>query len=246
MKGALGWKAANGSWLFLCGSSLISERFVLTAAHCTKVRKTNLMNPNPEIVRLGAVNIYNSSRSGLADVKIKNIIVHPNYKPPEKYYDIALIELETTVNFTKYVHPACLNTKPAVDIKNNIFTVTGWGETENRTTSHHLLSATVDLFDSNCSNLVLNRNWWGPLDQHLCAGKLDGSVDTCYGDSGGPLQYKLIERKDDGTMHMIVAITTFGARKCAKADTPTVYTQVSTFIEWIENHVWQDEKQIVE
>lgn len=62
-------------------------------------------------------------------MKIKNIIVHPNYKPPEKYYDIALIELETTVNFTKYVHPACLNTKPAADIKNNIFTVTGWGET---------------------------------------------------------------------------------------------------------------------
>lgn len=49
------------------------------------------------------------------DVKIINIIDrihHPEYKKPYKYHDIALLKLESSVEFSPYVRPACLNTHP--------------------------------------------------------------------------------------------------------------------------------------
>ncbi|CAH2087623.1 unnamed protein product [Euphydryas editha] len=238
--GALGWLSVDNSWEFLCGSSLISERFVLTAAHCTEINNSarRLKSSQPQIVRLGVVNIYDR---GHRDFNIKSIIRHPKYKSPIKYYDIALIKLETSVTFNRYISPACLWSENYGDMENQNFTITGWGSTENKTFSPNLLYATVDNFGSNCNNIPINRHWNGSSDHQLCAGKLDGSVDTCHGDSGGPIQFKLFHTKKEGTLNMIIGITSFGAQSCAQNNTPGVYTKVSSFIPWIEKNVWPDE-----
>ncbi|XP_026493188.2 serine protease snake-like [Vanessa tameamea] len=238
--GALGWMTFDDSWIFLCGSSLISEKFVLTVAHCTKTKNVAVKHVHPKIVRLGVTDIYNSSNETPMDVEIKKIILHPRYDPPKKYYDVALLELKTEVQFTKFIQPACLWSKP-YNYPEKELTVTGWGAFDNANKfSHKLLYAKLDLFHPKlCDNSVLNnRNWWGTSNQQLCAGKSDGSVDTCFGDSGGPLQFKLYETKKEGTMHMVMGITSFGSAKCAQKGIPAVYTNVATFINWIERHVW--------
>lgn len=43
-----------------------------------------------------------------ADFGIENIIVHPDYTRKSRYNDIALIKLNSSVEFTKKVRPACL------------------------------------------------------------------------------------------------------------------------------------------
>lgn len=64
------------------------------------------------------------------DAKILKIIVHPKYSPPKKYYDIALMELEKNVRFTKFIQPACLWNKFDTSALGTEATLTGWGVVE--------------------------------------------------------------------------------------------------------------------
>ena len=248
--GAIGWKAAIGTWVFKCGSSLISEKFVLTAAHCSSAstRDTTIADPIPKIVRLGDKNIIDTGLNGQKpyDENIIKIITHPQYAAPKKYFDIALMELENAVSFDKYIQPACLWDKFDVSGLGKQATLTGWGviETGGRTTSPELQAAVVDVIDSQLCDQLLrgscNRHWCGVQDHQICAGKLAGGVDACQGDSGGPLQVKIpLPTSTEGTIHYVIGVTSFGV-DCALPNLPGIYTRVSSFVDWIEENVWKN------
>ncbi|XP_073959923.1 tryptase beta-2-like [Choristoneura fumiferana] len=248
--GAVGWKAAGGgTWIFKCGSSLISAKFLLTAGHCSRAspRDETVADITPKIVRLGDKNIadvyYNQQFPN--DKEISRIIVHPQYAPPKKYNDIAIIELvEEVLEFTELVQPACLWTKFDTSSLGLEATLTGWGvvDTTNLQSSPELQAAEVDIIDSKvCDNLLrsfCSRLWCGMQDGQICAGKLTGGVDACQGDSGGPLQVRIpLAIQDQGAMHYVIGVTSFGIG-CARASKPGIYTRVSTYIDWIESVVW--------
>jgi secreted trypsin-like serine protease len=71
----------------------------------------------------------------------------------------------------------------------------------------------------------------GISDTQLCAG--DHDMDTCEGDSGGPLETKLYFNSK--LIPFVVGITSFGFI-CGK-NIPAVYTRVSSYIEWIQSEV---------
>ncbi|XP_064072787.1 serine protease snake-like [Vanessa tameamea] len=248
--GAVGWRVVHGTWIFKCGCTLISSKFTLTAAHCTKSPPDpSLASPIPEIVRLGDKNIMNLPFffNKPIDAKILRIIVHPQYAAPKKYYDIALMELAERVEFTMNVQPACLWNNFTTDTLGTSATLTGWGvvETATQRIPPELQAAVVDIIDSEqCDTLLrpsCSRHWCGIQEHQICAGKLAGGVDACQGDSGGPLQMKIpLPVSREGSMHFVIGVTSFGIG-CARPNLPGVYTRVSSFVDWIEGIVWPDE-----
>ncbi|CAH2049112.1 unnamed protein product, partial [Iphiclides podalirius] len=247
--GAVGWRAVKGTWIFLCGSSLISSKFMLTAAHCSQVssRYAGVANRKPEIVRLGDINIIDVAVNGEKPIvaNITRIIVHPQYAPPKKYFDIAIIQLQRDVSFSINILPACLWTNFDTRSLGRRATLTGWGVIETATlkTSPVLQAAEINILSSDvCDSLLkpsCNRLWCGMSENQMCAGNLSGGVDTCQGDSGGPLQVKIpLPYKGVGLLYYIIGVTSFGIG-CARANTPGVYTRVSSYIDWIENVVWR-------
>ncbi|GJQ82099.1 putative trypsin-like serine protease [Trypoxylus dichotomus] len=189
---------------------------------------------------MGMINTENDEDDDvIVETVIKRFIKHPGYKKPSKYNDIALIELIMNVEFTPFVRPACVNTKSALEEHSAIATGFGKTDVDDEEGSQVLKKVTLDMISHDeCSQffpprLVMKK---GLVSSMLCAGVLKGGKDTCHGDSGGPIQIIL---EDPYCMYSIIGVVSFGTF-CGYENSPAIYSNVSHFIPWIEEIVWQN------
>lgn len=70
-------------------------------------------------------------------------------------------------------------------------------------------------------------------DRQLCVGGKDG-MDSCNGDSGGPL---MIIGPGNVPRWYLLGLVSYGALKCGEKDIPALYTKLSKFIKWVLDNV---------
>ncbi|XP_043401204.1 transmembrane protease serine 11C [Chelonia mydas] len=215
------WQASlQLSGIHRCGATLISNTWLITAAHCFRGQQ----NPSRWTASFGTVIRPPHSRRS-----IRNIIVHEKYTDAVQThnYDIAVVQLSSPVEFTNVIRMVCLPEEFYVFPHNTTCFVTGWGALQNEGSSiNNLRQAEVKIIDTNICNRAEVYN--GAIAPGMvCAGYLEGEIDACQGDSGGPLV-----TEDRRGVWFLVGIVSWGD-ECAKKNKPGVYTRVTYYRDWI-------------
>ncbi|XP_054740518.1 serine protease grass-like [Anastrepha obliqua] len=226
---------------FLCGGSLITSWFVLTAGHC--------ITPTLIGVRLGEYKLsteIDCVSGTLCLPEAENFLIaqkfkHPNYNKPMWTHDVALLKLDREVKFKIHIKPICLPISPLVfDYKNlpKYYYVAGWGHTQNTNSSDILQHAKIPHQDRNICERIFAPHGIGITYDHICAGGKD-RVDTCKGDSGGPLFAPAPFKKMNGitfNRQVQFGIVSFGFIGCGDNNTKeAAYANVFEYMPWITN-----------
>ncbi|XP_074535690.1 coagulation factor X [Halichoeres trimaculatus] len=203
-----------------CGGTLVSDRWVVSAAHC--------LEQTADHITLGD---FDKRRPDPGEqlIKVQRVFVHPHFHSFTFDSDIALLYLSQPVVRGPTAIPACLpdpHLSKYLLQKGNRGVVTGWGLTRYLgRSSRFLRKVTLPVVSYEDCTATTEQVI---TDNMFCAGYLEVSMDACSGDSGGPfvVHYK-------GTW-FLTGVVSWG-EKCAAKGKYGVYTRLGNFLHWIQD-----------
>ena len=201
-----------------CGGTLIAPRVVLTAGHC--VEGSNASEMDVVVGRTRLTDEQSGER-----ISVTKIVQYPTYNSKTVKGDVALLQLEhpAAVAPLALAHPGD-GTPQAPG--NRVMTI-GWGATqEGGNISDELRFVRLTVRSHGFCDRI-----YGRIDDasQLCIGSSRAGEDSCQGDSGGPVI------SGDGDATRLIGTVSYG-EGCGHANTPGVYSRVSSFAKWIDDN----------
>ncbi|KAK9869230.1 hypothetical protein WA026_002981 [Henosepilachna vigintioctopunctata] len=221
----------KGKFIFLCGGTLITKDFVLTASHCFREANTNI------VVRLGETH-SSCTKSPcddpvIQDFEVKKLIMHKQFDTTNGFADIALLHLKTPAKLNKWVRTICLSKQIKSTIGDDGITA-GWGfeDSKTRERPEGLKELTMKIVHADaCLKYFPKLNFQSY--NYICIGGKKNE-DTCGGDSGGPFM-KILNLGDLPRMYA-VGVLSFGSKNCGQG-VPSIFTSVNYYMDWIIDNI---------
>ena len=222
--------AENEKWTHKCIGTILSKNTIITSAECVE-KKGNLK------LRTGDEDLNKSDDDQLAKTyEMGKVLVHPNRNVNGIEHDLALVLLDTPLDFNDYTKAICLPDQAELedDKRNGHYSIaTGWGQ--DLSGDIKLAETAVTIFSKRyCVAKHPNLEDFTDKAEVICAGHDREKDFTCPGDSGAPLFVRNFYDSGISYFHLVGIHHQLDNKNCLKV--PAIFARIDdpSNLNWIK------------